>query len=152
MSATKGRGEKGCSRYYISQEREGRMKVNICGTEYEVEHSTYTSKAPYNRVVGNVAGYIDPYDRKIAIHVWSIDVYKSQKKIVEEMIWYELFCAFAYENLGADIWTDSDVDVNSFELVRTMSIHMEELLEAFYDIKTDINHYIHSHKEKGGEI
>ena len=124
------------------------MKVSICGTEYEVEHGRYSASAPYNSVICNVGGYMDPYDKKIVIHVWNMDTYKNQKDVVEEVIWYELLCAFAYEFDRVVLWNDSDTDADANHIVAGISAHMSELLEAFYDIKTDINHYIHTHKKR----
>ncbi len=124
------------------------MTVKIGGSEYELSYGAYSSQTPYNFVAGNIGASIDEIDKTIMVHAWDIDSYVRQIDVVEEAIWFELYCAFVYERYKMKLWEDAEVDGDAYAILREMAKNMEQLLEAYYDIKTDLHHYISVERAK----
>jgi len=118
------------------------MTVKIGMSEYELEYGFYSSKEPYNFVAGNIGASIDEIDKTIIVHAFDLEAYKTQIDVVQEAIWFELFCAYVYERYKIELWKDGSIDGDAYAILRTMAGYMDELQDAYYDIKTDMYHYI----------
>lgn len=122
--------------------------VNIGAFDYELKYGTYSARESYNFVAGNIGANINEIDKVITIHAYSLDDYTRRIDVVEEAIWFELFCAFVYERYQIKLWENGDVDGDAYAILREMASYMYKILDAYYDVKTDLHHYISVERSK----
>lgn len=118
------------------------MKIKILNAEYEIEYGALSSAVAYNYIFGNIGGYMDPIDKKIGIHAFSLDDYRKQEKQTDTVIWFELFSAITYELYKVGLFDADEANLVVLDEIYSICPRMEELCDALLDIHTDMIHYI----------